>query len=126
MEVIVGNRGSGRTASCIKRASEIGGVVVVATRTRKRCTEKLAESLNCDVTIMTADELFTSRGSLAPSSLRELREYSNKLCIDDSDTLNYIIAICLGFEIDTITLCSDMDNIVEIESSLKLMGLIDD
>lgn len=115
MEVIVGSRGSGRTAYCIKRASEIGGVVVVVTRARKVSTEQLAKMMNCDVKIITADELFTSRGSLAPSSLRELREYSNELCIDDSDTLNYIIARCLGLETDTITLCSDMDNIVELD-----------
>lgn len=120
MEVIIGSRGSGRTAHCIKRASEIGGVVVVATMARKVSTEQLAKMMNCDVKIITADELFSK-------SCRSLliNEYK-KLCIDDSDTLNYIIFTCFGLETDTITLCSsDRDNIIELESSLKLMGFID-
>lgn len=107
MDIIIGKRGSGKTAKLIRRSSEEGIYILTSTRQRANCIASMARKMGLIIPYpVTIDECL--RGKFKGSSIQR-----DGLLIDDADDVLRTIFYGIPIKEITITDYDDVENGVQ-------------
>lgn len=105
MQIIIGGRGSGKTAELIKRSAESGAYIIVSSRARASQIADQARAMGYDIPFpVTLEEYYRSHG-FAGSSIRRDGVYIDNV----EDILGRMLP---EIEVKTFTCTIDQDTVV--------------